>query len=1626
MTIPPRPAPPADQDRRFEPPIAGAPGSAARPPLTGPVAARVASTLTHWKQQLLDLSKRNRALNFRVQKVSTVTIVDEQPAEVFRHLALRGEAMRFHPTLASPPAREKQAAAEAAASTATVAAIEDEEEDHSLEADFAPYDPDALDARHRDDVLQCAATPEALDKSLRRLDEQARSTLEEQGVNALYLALGMLHHKESAESDVVLRAPILLLPVELTRRSARSGYVVRATDDDPMVNPSLAEYLRRSFGITLPELPDLSESTDYDVQELFARTTAAIANQRDWRVTTDIYLALFSFQKLVMYKDLEQNAEVFADHRLVQQLITREGSTAIGLPEPVRTMPLDREFPPEETFQVVDADSSQLRAIAAVARQHDLVLEGPPGTGKSQTITNLIAQALGAGKSVLFVAEKMAALDVVHSRLVAAGLGEFCLEMHSTKANKRAVMQEIRTALDASLQRPQGSATSGERLRRVRTTLDEYVAAVHTPHGTLALSPYRGFGELGLVLDAPKLPLDGAIDDVTPETLAEIGRRLGDLAAQATPVGDPRVHPWRDAGATYYGESTLDRIEMLVGDARVQHAALVERAAEVERLLGLSVTDATSFETARRAAEVVGRSPGASLEVLVGPMWDDTGAEPAALIALVRGVQELAARTGGWFTDDALQQEHASDAAHVERKAQGAFSFLAFLDGRWRSIKRRWLSYRKAGYDKPLLDQAADLRLVDRLQADRKRLDEAAPRARALFGAHWRGEASDISALDAYAAWVAELRGLVALHRLPRQLLEVATTAKPDVSAVTRLADAVERFARTVAELTSLVRWPSSYHDARSYAAMAARVAELDGQRALAARWAAFEGARATAAETPAASMVAKAMQGEVPFGELPRAFRRAFFQQWLDAAVKDRPALRQFQTLSHEQRVAEFRELDQRVLHENRVQLVTRLRESVQRKLQEPDAAAGMPFLRKEMARQRNLSPLRRTIQQAEAAIRAIKPCFLMSPLSVAQYLDGATTSFDLVLFDEASQLPSEEAVGAIARGRQLVVVGDPKQLPPTNFFAISAGGVAAPVGEDGLPMYEDAESVLEEYMGAGVPVTRLKWHYRSAHESLITFSNVSFYDADLYTFPSVETGGSEYGLSFEYVQDGVYEGKGLNMAEARRVVDAVVEHVKTRPDESLGVGTFNMRQQLAIQDELELRRRQDPSIEFFFAKDRPEPFFVKNLENIQGDERDVIFLSVTYAKDAEGRLRYNFGPINGENGWRRLNVLTTRARKRMRVFSSMRGDDISPAAGASQGPRLLREFLKYAEHGRLESAIASAQSATESPFERDVLTELVRRGYQVDPQVGVAGYRIDLGVRDPEMPGRWICGIECDGVAYHASETARDRDRLRQQVLEGRGWTIVRVWSTDWFKDRAGQIDRLVAAIEQAKRNAAEEREQAAEARTRAAAEQAAAEAERLAQALAAPGGTLPSDSYVRPVVPEYQLAPGQGRFASSDILETPIARVVSAVVSVVDVESPVHVDDVMSRVAGMWSTRLGSRVQTKIAQAVKTAVNDRAVELRGEFLQRPGAPVTVRSRAGMRIPADRIAPEEYQGAIRLVLGAAGSLSRQELVNEVRALLGYGRSSAALVEACERALEVMLGAGAIGEGSGGVALRG
>lgn len=489
-------------------------------------------------------------------------------------------------------------------------------------------------------------------------------------------------------------------------------------------------------------------------------------------------------------------------------------------------------------------------------------------------------------------------------------------------------------------------------------------------------------------------------------------------------------------------------------------------------------------------------------------------------------------------------------------------------------------------------------------------------------------------------------------------------------------------------------------------------------------------------------------------------------------------------------------------------------------------------------------------------------------------------------------------------------------------------------------------------------------------------------------------------------------------------------MSHAKVHPEMSLGVGIFNLRQQLAIQDELEVRRRQDSSLEPFFARGKQEPFFVKNLENIQGDERDAILLSVTYAKDSNGVLRYNFGPLNGENSWRRLNVLTTRARKSMRVFSSMKGDEINPVHAASQGPQLLRDFLLYAEHGRLNSAVANRAAETELPFEREMFTELTARGIKLQSQVGVAGYRIDFGVLDNEVAGRYLCGIECDGAAYHSSEAARDRDRLRQQVLEGRGWTIHRLWSTDWFKDRHGQIERLLELIERTRRRVIEEQAAEEEARQRLAAlEQEAAQAAQDEEisgemtSAVSPSEAAPARLQAGP----YVFAETPILHAGQDLSFTPASLINQAIDQVVVVEAPLHIIDLAARVAARWDCLVSAKRMNRIRTAAEMSAGQGRLILRGDFVYDASSSgsINVRQRVGTKIPPERIAPEEYREAILMVLRAGDGLERKLLTNHVRALFGFSRTGPNLEAAIWAAIDALLAEQVVGEGSTGIRLR-
>lgn len=571
--------------------------------------------------------------------------------------------------------------------------------------------------------------------------------------------------------------------------------------------------------------------------------------------------------------------------------------------------------------------------------------------------------------------------------------------------------------------------------------------------------------------------------------------------------------------------------------------------------------------------------------------------------------------------------------------------------------------------------------------------------------------------------------------------------------------------------------------------------------------WSKFLAAKNDAASLGVQELIERCEQGKVEAASLVAAFEFVFFRTLSRGILAAHRELARFSGASHEHLRGEFRELDREVIGLTGQKYAA---EIDGRKKTIHGVASGragdlteMALLTKEINKQKRHIPIRQLLSRAGKSLQQLKPCFMMGPLSVAQYLEQGLLSFDLIVMDEASQLRPEDALGAVARGKQLVVVGDPKQLPPTSFFDRLMDDDGDDPDEE-PSIVEGVESILGICEHLFRPVRTLRWHYRSQHESLIAFSNSQFYDHRLVVFPAPYRRNRRLGVNYRYVKEGIYQDR-RNHPEAQRVVDAVVEHMLTCPDESLAVVTLNQTQRELIEDLLDKKLRDvRGTSEFLERHDKAGwPFFVKNLENVQGDERDVIFVSTTFGKPPGSNVvRQGFGPINRADGWRRLNVLFTRARRRIDLFTSMLPEDVRLEERASLGRRALRDYLDFAKTGRLPAVAAGKATEREedSDFELAVADALKAQDFDTEPQIGVAGYFIDLGVRHPTRRGEFLAGIECDGVTYHSSLSARDRDRIRQEILESLGWRgrIIRVWSTDWFADPAGQTARLVKFLQ------------------------------------------------------------------------------------------------------------------------------------------------------------------------------------------------------------------------------------
>jgi very-short-patch-repair endonuclease len=637
-------------------------------------------------------------------------------------------------------------------------------------------------------------------------------------------------------------------------------------------------------------------------------------------------------------------------------------------------------------------------------------------------------------------------------------------------------------------------------------------------------------------------------------------------------------------------------------------------------------------------------------------------------------------------------------------------------------------------------------------------------------------------------------------------------------------------------------------------------------------------------------------------------------------------------------------------------------------------------------------------------------KPVFMMSPLSIANFLPPGAIEFDVVIFDEASQVKTVDAFGAILRGKQVIVVGDTQQMPPTNFFGRDVDI------DDEENITSDIESILSMFKYAGAQERYLRWHYRSRHESLIAVSNVEFYERKLMVFPSPGRNLDATGLHLRHLPTALYDrGRTrTNKGEAQAVAQAVIDHARSRPHQSLGVVAFSMVQRDAIQMEVELLSRQEPELAAFFNARESEPFFVKNLENVQGDERDVIYISIGYGRNESGKIGKHFGPVTQEGGHRRLNVLITRAKLAMEVFCNFRSADLELDANATHGVRALKNFLHYAETGDLAIATETGKDV-DSPFELEVMTALVARGYQIEPQIGSAGYFIDLGVKDPDAPGRYILAIECDGAAYHSSRSARDRDRLRQGVLEGLGWRFHRIWSTDWFRNPGQELERVIDAIETA----------------------------RIAlpaiitgpqRAIVIERAPTPAEQPVAapPAYRKAQLPPQNGV-----LQEEKEAFIIDLISQVLDVEAPIHQDELTRRLMDAYGLkRMGTKIEAVLGAAIATGAKRKLMYRHDSFIYlNARREAVVRNRtdfAAAEKKIELVAPEELDMALLNIVRSGFSMTLDAAVSGALELLGFGRATARIGGAVQARIDTLLASGRLkledarlvpGEGKHGVA---
>ncbi|MEH2270532.1 MAG: AAA domain-containing protein [Nostoc sp.] len=1278
---------------------------------------------------------------------------------------------------------------------------------------FAEDDPNSLPISE----LETKQTDDDPIKVLDELRKDAKSTLEEKGFNSLFLVLNTLTWFNPEKPHEKYVSPILLVPVRLEKKGRKSlEFTLHFIDEDIAVNFILVNRLR-DLGITLP---DSNRVKELSYENFFNEVSSAIAKQPDWQIEETAYITLFQDAKAAMIQDLEQNQEKIANHPILQELALKRTSDNANKPPIPQKQELDK-IDPSLIYQIRDADSSQQLVIEDVKAGFSCVVQGPPGTGKSQTIVNIITELIGKNKKVLVVAEKQTALQVVFDRLKESKLEDVCLNLHHQVTTKA---KDFFNQLDQTLTQLSEKNEAQQRnwdiffkpLRDYRQVLNDHVTNLHKQQQPLNKSAFNLYGEI-LSLEREDIPVLqfnlSNLQDWSETRLFEAKFLLEQLGQFEAIFRGRQRTIW--SSSLLKSESWSSQIDQ---DLRQN----IDNLSEGIKLAQDSVVSLTQLlkitKPLQNLSDLEQLQPTVA-HILDAPSGIESWSLSTNLLDLTQLYLELEKEISNYQSINSdLNAKYVRDFLTFDllelrrlfaREFTGFFRFIQpsywqWLITKWRE-RQRLIALRR---DQKIISEKnlfADIEQAIERQNILSTLKDPNYQPRQVFGSSFDEEMTNLQGIQQGLEWLEKLNqkcqldketvaAVIASRESSQQLRGFLANLETSLNQIQEGFKFLNKHFPQERLAASGVLNKTPFNEVEDFRKQA--YDELD----LFQQWLYCQKFVRQLEDIGIKEFLSKLRDSDILPNKWFSVLQKGFYENWLRHIHSDNSELQNFSHNLHEQRINEFSEKDKKQYEV----AIERLRQLHAKRWQDwltqPEAAEQVKSLKQESRKQRGQQKIRQFIKKAPQLVTTLKPCWLMSPLGVSQYVDADAVEFDVVIFDEASQVRTENAVSSIMRAKQLIVVGDNKQLPPTTYFESAAS--------DGSDDEEEEvyENLLDECSSLSIMKEfTLRWHYRSQDESLIAFSNQEFYKSKLISFPNPVKDASR-GVHFHPVEGGIYDrgGRGDNIREAEEVAKLTVQHFQQYSQQSLGIITSSKQQAKAIWEQLKQITIQHPYIEEF-CQDNSDKFFVKPIEEVQGDERDVIFLSFGFGFDNKnpGKLNHNFGYFSKKQqdlGKRRLNVAITRAKCKFVLVASIKHEKIDPKV--SPQAALIKEYFAYVESGgqKLDKKCDDDLSHLDLPFEEDIYQALTEKGYAVKKRVGRSAYPIDLVVIDnlKSETEESLLGIVCDGGTYRDYPTARDRDRLRQEVLQKLGWRIYRIWSREWNRNREGQIKQLIEHIE------------------------------------------------------------------------------------------------------------------------------------------------------------------------------------------------------------------------------------